>query len=79
MDLRLFGKELEGRRFKTKINESGFQGERHVWNKRREFVIDEIYPHHVLCTHTCAETGEKYKESFSTADLIALGILKGKE
>lgn len=79
MDLRLMGNELVGKKFKTKINESGFRGEVHVWNKRRDFVIDEVFEHHVLCHHDCPDTGNRYRESFNVADLMAFGVIgKGK-
>ena len=79
MDLRLMGNELVGKKFKTKVSTSGFSGEVHVWNKSRDMVIDEVFEHHVLCHHDCEDSGNRYRESFNVADLMAFGVIgKGK-
>ena len=78
MDLRLYGNELVGKKFKTTVNVTGWHDKNHVWHKSREFVIDEVFEHHVLCSHVCEDSAQTYKESFNTADLIQFGILKGK-
>ena len=77
-DLRLHANELIGKKFKTKPNASGFAGEVHVWNKVREFTIDKVYEHHVLCHHNCEgeDNENSYRESFSEADLMILGVIK---
>lgn len=77
MDLRLMANQLVGRTFKTKVNASGFSGEAHVWNKVREFTIEHVYEHHVLCRHHCEGEGNEnsYLESFNEADLEFLGVL----
>lgn len=71
-DLRLIANHLVGRKFKTKIWVSG---EVHIWNKAREFTIDKVYEHHVLCHHDCEDSGNTYRESFTGADLEILGVL----
>lgn len=76
LDLRLYANDLVGRRFKTQISASGFTGEVHVWNKVREFTIEKVYEHHVLCIHVCDDTGNTYRESFTAADLETYGVIK---
>lgn len=75
LDLRLYANDLVGKRFKTKINASGFTGEVHVWNKVREFQIEKVYEHHCVCIHKCEDNDNTYRESFSAADLEALGVI----
>ena len=76
MDLRLYANQLVGMHFKTKINNSGFSGEAHVWNKIREFKIEKVYQHHALCIHKCEDNDNTYRESFTAADLDYLGVFK---
>ena len=76
LDLRLYANDLVGKRFKTKVNASGFTGEVHVWNKVREFTIEKVYEHHVLAVHKCEDNENTYRESFHEADLLFLGVIK---
>lgn len=77
LDLRLYANHLEGLTFKTKISKAGFQGEVHVWNNVREFTIEKVYQHHVLCRRYCEGEGEgnEYRESFHVADLESFGVI----
>ena len=72
MDLRSYTLDLLGVRFKKPraIDDR-------IADKDREFTIEEVYQHQVRCFTEC-ENGRRIYESFSTGDLIHMGILQSK-
>lgn len=75
MDLRRLTFDLLGVRFKSDRNQQAGQGA--ILEKSREYVIEEVYPYHVVCTSKC-ENGYVIRESFCANELILLGLLKGR-
>ena len=67
MDLRTIEIDLLAQRIKTRTE----HGTEH------EFIIDEVFPHHVTAYAEC-ENGYKLREAFSEGDLITKGVLKSR-
>ena len=62
-DLRLFAKNLEGKKIKADID-----------NRRRVYTIEKVYPYYVKARTKC-ENGYEFTVGFSIGDLIQQGLI----